>query len=93
MKNADKYPLRAIRACCLDCADGYVQYVKFCPSDGTHSTRCPLWPFRFGMMPRTAAQRYGATLVNPNLMPEATANLDDLTKREYEVAQEKKQAS
>jgi hypothetical protein len=82
MKNSDKYPLKAIREHCLDCADGNVQYVKYCPTDGVHSSRCPLWPFRFGVMPTTAAKRHGIEFVVPSLMPPANANLEDLVRGE-----------
>ena len=50
----------------------------WCGNDGIHSTRCDLWPYRFGIRPESARQRYGARLVTPELMPDANANLDDL---------------
>jgi hypothetical protein len=36
-------PLEAVRAECLSCSNGSVQEVRLC-----HSTRCALWPLRFG---------------------------------------------
>jgi len=69
---------RAVRKKCLDCAAGSQKYIRFCPSDGLHSRRCPLWPFRFGVRPETARKRYGANLLDPEAMPDASTNLDDL---------------
>jgi hypothetical protein len=69
---------RAVRAKCIDCAGGSRKYVKFCPGDGLHALRCALWPFRFGLRPETARKRYGADLLDPQAMPDASVNLDDL---------------
>ena len=69
---------KAVRAKCIDCAGGSWKYVKFCPSDGVHSLRCPLWPFRFGIRPETARKRYGPDFLDPAAMPDASTNLDDL---------------
>jgi len=69
---------KAVRAKCIDCMAGSRKSVRFCTSDGLHSLRCPLWPFRFGLRPETAARRYGADFLNPEAMPEANTNLDDL---------------
>jgi hypothetical protein len=69
---------RRLRGQCLDCCAGEPKGVTWCPCDGVHSTRCELWPFRFGMSPAKAAKRYGRHVVAPELMPPANANLDDL---------------
>ena len=45
-------PLKAIRAECLRCMDAVFKGVKACPSRD-----CPLWAFRFGMLPATAQKR------------------------------------
>ena len=70
-------PLKAIRQKCLDCCNDSAKYVKFCTEDGLHSTWCPLWPYRFGMRPRTAARRYGVRLMDPEQMPSADVPLED----------------
>jgi len=41
-------PGKAIRQECLLCMDGNKDYVRNC-----ESTRCALWPYRFGSNPRT----------------------------------------
>ena len=64
-------PIQAIRKHCLDCCCGRSQVVKFCTCDGLNSTRCHLWPYRFGMRPATAAKKYGEWLLDPNRMPSA----------------------
>jgi len=69
---------KAVRANCIDCAGGSRKYIRYCPSDGLHALRCTLWPFRFGLRPETARKRYGADLLDPQAMPDATVNLDDL---------------
>ena len=66
----DRYPLVAIRKHCLDCSSGSIKEVKHCPCDGVHSTRCFLWPFRFGKRPKTAAKKYGAEFLDPAAMHE-----------------------
>lgn len=48
-------PLRAIRAQCLDCVCGSYKEVELCPA-----TECPLYRFRFGQMPETAARNRAA---------------------------------
>lgn len=68
-------PLKAIRRNCVDCPGGDRKYVMYCPCDGVHSTRCDLWPYRFGKRPGTVRPEW---LVDPNKMPPADANLDDL---------------
>jgi len=45
-------PIKAIRAQCLDCCCGSRYEVEMCPA-----TSCPLWPYRFGVRPETAAKR------------------------------------
>jgi len=69
---------KAVRLNCLDCAAGNRKYIKFCPADGLHARRCPLWAFRFGLRPETARKRYGADFLDPKAMPDANVNLDDL---------------
>jgi hypothetical protein len=71
-------PLKAIRKHCLDCCGDNSKAVMWCGNDGIHSTRCDLWPYRFGIRPESARQRYGVRLVTPGLMPDANTNLDDL---------------
>jgi len=44
-------PLRAIRRFCRICA-GAPRDVRDCTAE-----HCPLWPFRFGVKPETAAKR------------------------------------
>ena len=70
-------PLRAIRLKCLDCC-GTAKAVKFCTADGVHSTRCPLWPLRFGVRPATAAKRYGDAFLTPGRLPDARTPLAGL---------------
>lgn len=43
-------PLAAIRALCLDCVCGSSHEVELCVSPD-----CPVWPWRFGKRPETAA--------------------------------------
>ncbi len=43
---------KAIRAKCLDCANGSATEVRHCPIKD-----CPLYPYRFGMRPDTAEKR------------------------------------
>lgn len=71
-------PLKAIRLQCLDCSGGSSKYVKYCPCDGVHSTRCHVWPYRFGKRPRTVERKLGKTLITPELMPDADTNLEKL---------------
>jgi len=70
-------PLKAIRAKCLACI-GTHKGVRYCPGDGVHSTRCELWPFRFGIRPTTAAKKHGQQFVTPRDMPEADISVEDL---------------
>ena len=70
-------PLKAIRQNCLDCSERQ-KYIQWCPCDGIHSTRCHLWPYRFGMRPKTVAQTYGPALVTPQMMPSENVSEDNL---------------
>jgi hypothetical protein len=71
------FSLKAVRRHCLDCA-GNMKCVTWCPCDGAHSTRCEMWPFRFGMSPDRVRKKYGPGLITPRMMPAANANLDTL---------------
>ena len=70
--------LKAVRRNCVECSGGSPKYVAYCSCDGTHSTRCEFWPFRFGMNPETAASKYGEKFLDPEQMPPAGADLEDL---------------
>lgn len=71
-------PIKAIRAKCMDCCCGSWKSVKYCTLDGVNSTKCDLWPFRFGMRPGTARKRFGARFLDPHAMPSAQEGLDSL---------------
>jgi hypothetical protein len=73
----DVSTIKAIRAKCLDCSQTR-KAVMFCPCDGTHGTACPLWRYRFGVRPGTAARRYGRRFLIPEQMPAADAALESL---------------
>ena len=45
-------PLKAIRKKCVDCSGGSRKEVEHC-----HIEECSLFPYRFGMNPRTAAEK------------------------------------
>ncbi len=77
MVGVERWPLKAIRQYCLECS-GSSKQVMWCTCDGVHSTRCPLWPFRFGIRPETARQRYGERLLTPECMPDADVDVDEL---------------
>jgi hypothetical protein len=66
--NKIRDPLKAIREHCLDCSQSYKD-ITWCPCDGIHSTWCSLWPYRFGIRPKTAKRRYGNQLLTPEEMP------------------------
>jgi len=83
MEHAKLWPLRAIRQYCLDCS-GTSKMVTWCTCDGIHSTRCPLWPFRFGIRPETAKKRYGQRLLTPEDMPDANVCVEDLQQGDFE---------
>jgi hypothetical protein len=70
-------PLGAIRLNCLDCCGGSFKAIKFCTLDGANSTRCPLWPFRFGKRPSTIRRGPLAKFLNPEQMPTADVALED----------------
>ena len=74
-----KTPLAAIRANCLECC-GTAHIVKFCPCDGTNSTRCYLWPFRFGKRPSTMKRGPNGWLLDPEKMPGADVAQEDCSK-------------
>lgn len=40
-------PIKAIRAKCLDCSNGYYSEVRECPV-----LNCPLYPYRMGHRPK-----------------------------------------
>ena len=66
-------PLKAIRAKCRDCSCGSFKAVRFCSA-----TDCPLWPYRLGLRPETARKRYGADVMDPEKMADASTPLEDL---------------
>ena len=70
-------PMKAIRADCLDCS-GTAKAVAYCTCDGTNSTRCHLWPHRFGYRPETAREKYGSVMLTPELMPGPDVELETL---------------
>jgi len=74
---APLFPLKAIRAKCMDCSTTF-KSVKYCTGDGLHSTRCELWPYRFGLRIPAAIRKIGAKFLDPKQMPDANENLDDL---------------
>lgn len=69
--------LKAIRAKCMDCS-GTWKAVKFCTMDGVNSTRCALWPFRFGVSPKTARKHFGDRFLDPDAMPSAQEGLESV---------------
>jgi hypothetical protein len=71
-------PLKAIRANCLECCDSSAKAVAYCTCDGKNSTACVFWPYRFGKRPETAAQKYGAAMLNPAEMPGPGVLLESL---------------
>ena len=71
-------PLTAIRRHCMACCNGKPRTVKSCALDGFNSTRCDLWPFRFGVSPATASRRYGDKLQTPREMPPAGVPIEAL---------------
>ena len=68
---------RSIRLKCLDCSSTS-KMVKYCEMDGFNSTKCDLWPYRFGTRPETAIARHGEKFLNPKEMPDANTCVDDL---------------
>ena len=57
--------LKAIKAKCADCSGGEKNGVRDC-----HIVKCPLWPYRFGCSPKSAANQkepyYDIVLVDVN---------------------------
>ena len=72
-------PLAAIRANCLSCG-GTSNIVKFCTCDGVNSTRCDLWPYRFGKRPATILKSADAWLLDPEKMPGSEVPQEDCAK-------------
>jgi len=72
-------PVITIRKHCLGCCNGSFKAVKYCTCDGITSTRCELWPYRFGMKPATAKKRYGARFVTPGALADAEVEIEDCT--------------
>ena len=56
---------KAIKAKCADCSGGEPNGVRDC-----HIVKCPLWPYRFGCRPKSAANQkepyYDIVLVDVN---------------------------
>ena len=73
-------PLRSIRRYCVDCAGESSHYARFCPCDGVHSTRCHVWPYRFGRRPGTVAERSGRNWITPGALPPPTVMLEECGK-------------
>ena len=73
-------PIKAIRAKCLDCG-GSRKAVLYCTCDGINSTKCELWPYRFGYRPPKARKVYGDAALDPHQMPDASIPLADLPSR------------
>ena len=70
-------PLKAVREHCLGCAQT-AKAIGWCTCDGIHSAWCPLWPYRFGVRPRSAIRKHGEHMMKPELMPDSNMNLDNL---------------
>jgi hypothetical protein len=64
---------KAIRSKCLECCCSSPKMVKYCSS-----TKCPLWPFRFGCAPESAKKKFGEDLMTPSKMPAANTPVEDL---------------
>ena len=67
--------LRAARKTCLDCSGGSTKYTAYCPCDGLHSSRCEMWPYRFGYRPDNVRPQ---KFVKPEEMPGADVELESL---------------
>ncbi len=72
-----KSPLRAIKRHCQECSGGFKGTI-WCTCHGEDGTECPLWPFRTGLRPATAAAKFGSHVVDPAAMPTNEVCLDDL---------------
>ena len=57
-------PISSIRVKCLDFCCGSSKAVMFCTDED-----CPLWPYRFGLRPATAARKYGKEFLKPGALP------------------------
>ena len=66
-------PLKAIRAKCIDCAGGSPKSVRYCPI-----TNCKLWPYRFGIRPKTARKRFGDNALDPDCIPETDVPIESV---------------
>jgi hypothetical protein len=71
-------PLKMIRENCMDCCNGSALAILWCPCDGVHSTRCPVWTFRFGKRPKTIKRKYGPYLLTPAVMPDSNISTSKL---------------
>ncbi len=76
MQGSKTNPLKAVREKCLDCYCGSTRGVRFCPCDGIHSTRCPLWPFRFGKRVSTVMRGDDAPFLDPENIPDSLVELE-----------------
>ena len=77
LKGFPQSPLRAIKQFCQKCSGGF-KGAAWCTSTGLDGTLCPLWPFRFGYRPATAAAKFGSHVVDPGAMPTNEVSLDNL---------------
>lgn len=68
-------PLKAIRRNCLECSGGSPKYVAYCLCDGVHSSRCHLWPYRFGRRPQSVQDQ---KFVTPGALPGPAVPLEEL---------------
>ena len=76
--NGEGFSVKIARRHCLDCCAGNSKAVIWCTCTGLGSTRCNLWPFRFGQRPETFRRRFGPWLLVPECMPGPEVDLDDL---------------
>lgn len=76
--NGEALSVKLIRQQCTDCSGESARYILWCPCDGRNSTRCHLWPFRFGQRPETIRAKYGDRLVTPEKMPPADVEIERL---------------
>ena len=51
-------PIKAIRAFCVQCTNGDLQWIRNCPSGEPHQgmEACPLHPYRMGKSPNTSPE-------------------------------------
>lgn len=66
-------PIKTIRKKCLDCCCGSTKAIKYCTCYS-----CRLWPYRFGLMPRTAQKKY-KKFMNPDKMPSSDIDIERLS--------------